>query len=416
MKVGIIGLGYVGLPLAIKFAEYFEVIGFDINEKRVKELRNRFDRNLGVLEKEFERIKENIEFTNDKKKISEMEVIIIAVPTPISKNKKPNLSYLENTSKTVGMNLKKGTIVVYESTTYPGCTEEFCLPILEKESGLKLGEFSIGYSPERINPGDKKHTIDKIYKIVAGYDNKTTDKLAKIYGKITNVYKAPSIKVAEAAKVVENTQRGLNIALFNELAMLFDKMNLDSKEVFDAASTKWNFLRFYPGFVGGHCIGVDPYYLIEKVKKNNYNPELILSGCKTNEILPYYVARKIFKLSKRTNKDIKNSNILILGATYKEDVPDLRESKVRNMVEELKNLGFEKIMIYEPLINKKEIFGIENINKLEKPDIVVFVVNHKKFENLNIFDLLNKNGILIDLKRKFNKKEAEEKGIVYWGL
>ena len=416
MKLGVIGLGYVGLPLAIKFAEYFEVIGFDINEKRVEELRNRFDRNLDVLEKEFERVEKNIEFTNDEEKISEMDTIMIAVPTPISKDKKPNLTYLENTSKIVGKNLKKGTIVVYESTTYPGCTEEFCLPILEKESGLKLGEFFIGYSPERINPGDREHTMNKVYKIVAGYDNKTTDKLAEIYGKITNVYKAPSIRVAEAAKVVENTQRGLNIALFNELAMLFDKMNMDSKEVFDAASTKWNFLRFYPGFVGGHCIGVDPYYLIEKVKENNYNPELILSGCKTNEVLPYYIARKIFKLSKKTNKDIKNSKILILGATYKENVPDLRESKVRNMVEELKNIGFEKISLYEPLLDKKEIFGVENIDKLDKYDIVVFVVNHKKFENVNIFDLLNKNGILIDIKRRFDKKEVEEKGFTYWGL
>jgi len=416
MKLGVIGLGYVGLPLAVKFAEHFEVIGFDINEKRVKELKNRFDRNLDVLEKEFKKVEKNIEFTNDEKKISEMDIIIIAVPTPISKDKKPDLSYLDNTSRIVGKYLKKGDIVIYESTTYPGCTEEFCLPILEKESGLKLGEFSIGYSPERMNPGDKKHTLDKICKIVAGYNEETTNKLSEIYGKITKVYKAPSIRVAEAAKVVENIQRGLNIALFNELAMLFDKMGVDSKEVFDAASTKFNFLRFYPGFVGGHCINVDPYYLIEKAKENNYNPELILYGCKTNEVLPYYVAKKIFKLSKKVNKDIKNSPILILGATYKEDVPDLRESKVKNMIDELKNLGFEKISIYEPLINKKEIFGVENIDKLDKYDIIVFVVNHKKFENLNIFDLLNKNGILIDIKRKFNKKEVEEKGFTYWGL
>lgn len=416
-KICVIGLGYVGLPLAVRFAEHFTVIGFDISERRIKELNNGIDRTGEVKKEDFEKINGNIVFTNDEKKIKEGNVIIITVPTPTTKDKKPDLRFLENASKIVGRNLKKGAIVVYESTTYPGCTEEFCLPILEKESGMKLGEFYIGYSPERINPGDLSHTIDKITKIVAGCDKETTDVLLEIYGKITNVYPASSIRVAESAKVIENIQRDINIALFNELAMLFDKLNIDSKEVFDAASTKWNFLRFYPGFVGGHCIPEDPYYLATKSIEAGYIPELILAGRRINENIPLFVANKVIKLLIKNNKLIKDTKICIFGGTYKENVPDLRESKVEELIDELKDFGIKNISIVEPMINKDEIFGIKNIKKpSEKFDVVIYAVDHNEFSKYDILNCLNENGILIDIKRKFDKKGVESRGIIYWGL
>ena len=262
----------------------------------------------------------------------------------------------------VGRNLKRGAIVVYESTTYPGCTEEFCLPILEKESGLKLGEFFIGYGPERINPGDNEHTIDNVVKIVSGCNKEITEKLAEIYGKITKIYKVSSIRVAESAKVIENIQRDINIALFNELSMLFDKLGIDSKEVFDAAGIKWNFLRFYPGFVGGHCIPVDPYYLAFKSMEEGYIPELILAGRRVNENIPLFVANKIVKLLIKNDKLVKDAKILIMGATYKENVPDLRDGKVENLINELKEYGIKNIYLCEPLINKNTIFIVLVIN------------------------------------------------------
>jgi len=416
-KIVIVGLGYVGLPLAVKFAKYFKVIGFDINERRIKELQNKFDRNGDIKKEKLEEIWDNIEFTTDETKIREGDIIIVAVPTPVTKDKKPDLSYLEMASKIVGRNLKKGAIVVYESTVYPGCTEEFCLPILERESGMKLGEFFIGYSPERINPGDKNHTIDKITKIVAGCNKEITEKLGPIYGKITNVYKAPSIKVAEAAKVIENIQRDINIALFNELTMLFDKMGIDSKEVFDAASTKWNFIRFYPGLVGGHCIPVDPYYLANKALEIGYIPELILAGRRINENLPNFIAQKIVKLLIKAGKQPDKADILILGATYKENVPDLRESKVKNLINELKEFGVENINLYEPLITKDVIFGVKNLKDINsKFDVIVYAVIHKNFENLNVLEYLKNNGIVIDIKRKLDKEKIEKAGHIYWGL
>ncbi|WP_214399887.1 nucleotide sugar dehydrogenase [Methanocaldococcus lauensis] len=416
-KICVVGLGYVGLPLAMNFAKHFKVVGFDINEERIKELNNGFDRNYEFTKDDFEKIKNNIEFTTDEKKIKECDIVIVTVPTPITKDKKPDLRFLESASKIVGRNLKKGAIVVYESTTYPGCTEEFCLPILEKESGMKLGDFYIGYSPERINPGDKNHTINQITKIVAGCNEKVTKILCKIYGKITKVYPVSSIKVAESAKVIENIQRDINIALFNELAMLFDKLGIDSKEVFDAAATKWNFIRFYPGFVGGHCIPVDPYYLVAKALEVDYIPELITAGRRVNETIPKYVASKIVKLLIKYDKSIKNANICILGATYKENVPDLRSSKVKDLIEELKDYGIKNIVVVEPLINQERIFGVNNIKELKgKYDVIIYAVNHKDFENLDILSHLNNDGILIDIKRKFHKEEIENKGFIYWGL
>jgi len=415
-KIAVVGLGYVGLQLAIKFAEHFRVIGFDIDEERIENLKKGCDKNIEVSKEEFEKISDNIEFTTDEKRIRGGEIIIICTPTPITKDKKPDLSYLKNASEIVGRNLKKGSIVVYESTVYPGCTEEFCLPILERESGLKLGDFFIGYSPERINPGDKNHTIDKIYKIVSGCNKETTEKLSKVYGKITSVYKVSSIRVAEAAKVIENIQRDINIALFNELAMLFDMMKIDSKEVFDAAATKWNFYRFSPGLVGGHCIPVDPYYLAYKALEVGYIPELILSGRRVNENLPNFIAQKVVKLLIKSCASIRDASVLILGATYKENVPDLRDSKVKNLIYELREFGLEDILLYEPLIEKEEIFGVKNEKPSGKFDVIIYAVTHDEFKNLNIFDFLSKNGILIDIKRVFNGEEIEKRGFVYWGL
>ena len=415
-KIAVVGLGYVGLQLAIKFAEHFRVIGFDIDEGRIENLKKGCDKNIEVSKEEFEKISDNIEFTTDEKRIRGGEIIIICTPTPITKDKKPDLSYLKNASEIVGRNLKKGSIVVYESTVYPGCTEEFCLPILERESGLKLGDFFIGYSPERINPGDKNHTIDKIYKIVSGCNKETTEKLSKVYGKITSVYKVSSIRVAEAAKVIENIQRDINIALFNELAMLFDMMKIDSKEVFDAAATKWNFYRFSPGLVGGHCIPVDPYYLAYKALEVGYIPELILSGRRVNENLPNFIAQKVVKLLIKSCASIRDASVLILGATYKENVPDLRDSKVKNLIYELREFGLEDILLYEPLIEKEEIFGVKNEKPSGKFDVIIYAVTHDEFKNLNIFDFLSKNGILIDIKRVFNGEEIEKRGFVYWGL
>ena len=416
IKICVVGLGYVGLPLAVKFAKHFKIVGFDINKKRIEELKNNYDRNLQINKKELEEVSKNIEFTDEEDKIGEANIFIVTVPTPLTENKKPDLSFLKEASKIVGRNLKRGSIVVYESTTYPGCTEEVCLPILEKESRLKLGEFSIGYSPERISPGDKEHTLESTYKIVAGYDEETTKRLSEIYGKITNVCLVDSIKIAEAAKVVENTQRCLNIALFNELARIFDKLKIDSKKVFDAAATKWNFHRYYPGFVGGHCISVDPYYLLEKANNSGYISEFIMFGILINEEAPYFVAKKIIELLKDKNKSIEESKILILGASYKENVPDLRESKVKNLIEKLKSLGIDKINIFEPLIERENIFGVENINKFEKYDVIVYTVNHKEFKNMDISDILKNDGIIIDIRRRFDKQEVENRGFTYWGL
>jgi len=416
IKICVVGLGYVGLPLAVKFAGHFEVVGFDIDKKRIEELKNNYDRNLQINKKELEKVSKNIEFTDREDKIGEANIIIVTVPTPLTNDKKPDLSFLKKASKIVGRNLKKGSIVVYESTTYPGCTEEVCLPILEKESGLKLGEFSVGYSPERISPGDKEHTLENTYKIVAGYDEKTTKRLSEIYEKITNVYVVDSIKIAEAAKVVENTQRCLNIALFNELAMIFDKLKIDSKKVFDAAATKWNFHRYYPGFVGGHCISVDPYYLLEKANEYGYLSKFIKYGIAANEKIPFFVANKIIELLKDKNKAPEKCKVLILGAAYKENVPDLRESKVKNLVEKLKSFGIDKINIFEPLIEKEYLFGVKNIKKLEKYDVVVYAVDHKEFKDIDICNLLEREGIIVDIRRRFNKQEIENRGFTYWGL
>jgi len=402
--VCIVGLGYVGLPLAEAFSKHFRVIGFDIDEKKINELNQK---------------KYNFELTLDPSRIKKADFVIIAVPTPITKSKEPDLSFVKSASRIVGKNLKKDAIVVLESTVYPGVTEEIIGPILEHESGLKIGkDFKIGYSPERINPGDKAHTIDKITKIVSGMDKNSTDELAELYGSITTVYKAQDIKTAEAAKVIENVQRDLNIALMNELSIIFHKMGLDTKAVLDAAGTKWNFHRYSPGFVGGHCIPVDPYYLVYKAKELGYHPQVILAGRSVNDHMPNNVASMVIKELNNAGKVIKDSKVLIMGLTYKENVSDTRESPVKNMIKELKDFGID-VYGYDPLLSKEQIesFGVRALDELNvKTDCVVVTVMHDEFKTITLEDLkksMNEKPVLIDVRGKFDLQEAKKFGFLY---
>jgi len=408
--VCIVGLGYVGLPLAKALSRHLKVIGYDVDEEKVKELN-------GENEEE-----ENLRFTMDGSKIGEADFVLIAVPTPVTKFKEPDLSFVKSAAKTVGKNLKKGAIVVLESTVYPGVTEEVVKPILEEASGLKCGaDFKIGYSPERINPGDEAHTLDKITKIVAGMDEETTEILAELYGLITNVYKAKDIKTAEAAKVIENIQRDLNIALMNELAIIFHKMGLDTKAVLEAASTKWNFHRYSPGLVGGHCIPVDPYYLVYKAKELGYHPQVILAGRAINDYMPKHVAEMAIKSLNEVGKVIKGSKVLIMGLTYKENVPDTRESPVREMVKELKEFGVN-VYGYDPLLSKEEIeaFGVNALDDFNViMDCVIVAVAHDEFKKMGLEDVskfMNNKPIIVDVRGMFDEEEAKEKGFYYRSL
>jgi UDPglucose 6-dehydrogenase/UDP-N-acetyl-D-galactosamine dehydrogenase len=401
--VCVVGLGYVGLPLAKAFSKYLKTIGFDIDEEKTRGLSD--DNN-----------KANIEFTTDPSKIKQADFALICVPTPVTKSKEPDLRYVKSAAEIVGKNLKKGAIVVLESTIYPGVTEEIIAPILESASGLKCGaDFKIGYSPERINPGDEAHALDKITKIVAGMDDETTEILAVLYGLITNVYKAKDIKTAEAAKVIENIQRDLNIALMNELTIIFHKMHLDTKSILEAAGTKWNFHPYTPGLVGGHCIPVDPYYLVYKAKELGYHPQVILAGRAINDYMPKHVAEMAIKGLNEVGKVIKGSKVLIMGLTYKENVPDTRESPVREMLKELKEFGI-KIYGYDPLLSKEEIkqFSVKSIDNLNvKVDCVIVAVAHEEFKKINLKDmqeLMNNAPVLIDVRRMFDGEEARNKG------
>ena len=345
--------------------------------------------------------------------------MIICVPTPVTKSKEPDLSYVKSAAELVGKNLKKGAVVVLESTVYPGVMEEIVKPILEEKSGMKCGaDFKIGYSPERVNPGDKEHTIDKLTKIVAGMDEETTEILAELYGLITNVYKAKDIKTAEAAKVIENIQRDLNIALMNELAIIFHKMGLDTKAVLEAASTKWNFHRYSPGLVGGHCIPVDPYYLVYKAKELGYHPQVILAGRAINDYMPKHVAEMAIKSLNEVGKVIKGSKVLIMGLTYKENVPDTRESPVREMVKELKEFGVN-VYGYDPLLSKEEIeaFGVNALDDFNViMDCVIVAVAHDEFKKMELDDIkkfMNDKPVLIDVRGMFDEEEAKEKGFYY---
>jgi len=427
-KIAIIGMGYVGLPLAVAFAEKgMNVIGFDINEEKINKYINGEDPTNEIGK---ERLKKatNLSFTSDEKKLNEAKFIIVAVPTPVLKNKMPDLRPVIGATELVGRNLKKGTIVVYESTVYPGVTEEVCLPILEKESSLKVGEeFKIGYSPERINPGDKKHRVENIVKITSGMDEESAEIIAEVYGEIikAGVHKATSIKVAEAAKVIENSQRDINIAFVNELALIFDKIGIDTLEVLEAASTKWNFLQFKPGLVGGHCIGVDPYYLANKAEELGYHAEVILSGRKTNDNMGKFIAEKTIKKLIEAGKVVKNSHVLIMGLTFKENCPDLRNSKVEDIIKELKEYSVN-ISVTDPLANKVEAIkeygvNLEEIDNIKEVDAVIIAVSHNEYKELNIKSFKEKfkdkdNMILMDVKGILNKEDAIKEGYKFWRL
>ncbi|MGB9822533.1 nucleotide sugar dehydrogenase [Thermodesulfovibrio sp.] len=433
-KICVVGLGYVGLPLACLLATKYKVIGYDKNKQRIKELKKGIDSTKEVLPETLKN--SNLEFTNNEKKISECDFIIVAVPTPVDKVKNPDFSYLRDASRIVGRNLKKGAIVVYESTVYPGATEEICVPILEKESGLKWKrDFLVGYSPERVNPGDKEHTIEKIVKVVAGDTEYSLERIAEVYGSVISagIYKAPSIKVAEAAKVIENTQRDINIALMNELAIIFDKMGIDTREVLKAAYTKWNFLRFEPGLVGGHCIPVDPYYLAYKSMEIGHVPELILAGRNINESIPSYIAYKTLKLMIKAGKTIANAKVLVMGITFKENVPDIRNSKSYDLVKELKELGL-KVFVYDPIAYQEEVkkeYGIELIRDIEEYapyDCVIVSVKHNEFIKFSkeVFKKIIKAPYLfIDVSKIINvsnkikscfEEFKQDKDFIYWAL
>ena len=403
--VCIVGLGYVGLPLAEDFSHHIRTIGYRRDQKKVDEL-NKISGN-------------RIEATTDPKRIKEADFVIIAVPTPVTKAKDPDLEPVISASKVVGQNLKKGAIVVLESTVFPGVTEEIMKPILERESGLHCGkDFRIGYSPVRINPGDEAHILKNITKIVSAMDKQSLDQLSALYGLITHVYQAPDIKTAEAAKVIENIQRDLNIALMNELSMIFARLGIDTEEVLKAAGTKWNFHTYRPGMVGGHCIPVDPYYLVQKAKEVGYHPQVILAGRSINDSMPKYVAEMAVKGLNKVGKTIKGSNVLIMGLTYKEDVADIRESPVENMVHELKEYEVN-VYGYDPLLPDSVIahFGTKPLPKLDKKmDAVIISVAHRQFRDMSmkqILDLMNKNPVLIDVRGMVDRDEAGKVGIYY---
>ena len=415
LKLAIIGLGYVGLPLALEFAKKRNVIGFDTQEKRIKELKLGIDINLESSKEELINAKKLV-FTKNIHDLQTANCYIIAVPTPIDENKVPDLKLLTLASKTVGKVLKKGDIVIYESTVYPGCTEDDCVPILENSSGLKFNkDFFCGYSPERINPGDKEHRISNIKKITSGSTDEIANLVDELYNEIVIVgtHKAQSIKVAEAAKIIENTQRDLNIALMNELSIIFNKMNIDTEHVLKAAESKWNFLSFYPGLVGGHCIGVDPYYLTHKAKKIGYQPEIILAGRRLNDSMGSHVVSQLIKAMEKKFIKTKKSKILIMGLTFKENCPDLRNSGVTKIINELKNLGVI-LDLYDPWAISEEIqslYGIKPIKDLipNSYDAIILAVAHNNFKDMGsefINKLGKKNHIVYDLKYLFSKKET----------
>lgn len=424
IKVGVVGLGYVGIPLAIAFDKKYKTIGFDINKEKIEKYKNGIDVTNEVGDK---KIKEsNIEFTNDSKKLFECNRIIVAVPTPVDENKEPNLKPVIGASEIVGENLSKGTIVIYESTVYPGLTEEICMPILEEKSGMKCGkDFKIAYSPERVNPGDKVHKFENIKKIVSGMDEETLEKVANLYESVlkNGVYKASSIKVAEAAKVIENSQRDLNIAFANEIAIMCNKLGIDTNDVLDAACTKWNFLNFRPGLVGGHCIGVDPYYLITKVEKLGYNSVLLSSSRKVNESISSFIVDNIVEKIKSKNIELKNAKVQILGVTFKENVNDIRNSKVIDIIKELEKRNI-KVYVEDPYANFEEVSKEYNIkiNKNEnneKVDVLVFAVAHNQYKNMKtneILEYLNEARIVFDIKNILDKESLISLGIDYWRL
>ncbi|NRG44682.1 nucleotide sugar dehydrogenase [Bacillus sp. CRN 9] len=448
-KISLVGLGYVGMPIAVAFAKKVDVIGFDVNEKKVNLYNNGFDPTKEVGNEVIRNT--TVDFTSDESRLREAKFHIVAVPTPVKDNHTPDLAPVESASKTLGRNLTKGSIVVFESTVYPGVTEEICVPILENESGLKCGvDFKVGYSPERINPGDKIHRLETIIKVVSGQDEETLDIIAKVYELVVEagVHKAESIKVAEAAKVIENSQRDINIAFMNELSIIFNKMGIDTKAVLETAGTKWNFLDFSPGLVGGHCIGVDPYYLTYKAEQMGYHSQIILSGRKINDDMGKYVAESTVKKMIKANKQINGAKVAVFGVTFKENCPDVRNTKVIDVIRELEEYGIE-VKVVDPAADKEDLWQEYRIHlcpieDIKEVDAVIFAVLHDEFKAIDLesvkkmfgiteygnsqamsevaatseFDIDNErnNYVLMDIKGLFNRKEAEDAGLLYWRL
>jgi len=426
LSIAIVGLGYVGLPLAAAFAHHGKVIAFDISQKRITELSNGFD-STGELERQ-QLSHPNLAYTADASQLKQANFIIVTVPTPIDGSNNPNLTPLESASRTVGQNLSPGAIVVYESTVFPGATEEICVPILEQESGLTCGvDFKVGYSPERINPGDKTNTLDKIVKVVSGQDTETLEIVASTYEQIitAGVHRAPSIKVAEAAKVIENTQRDLNIALMNELSLIFNRMHINTKDVLAAAGTKWNFLKFTPGLVGGHCIGVDPYYLTFKAESIGYHPQVILAGRRINDGMGKYVAEMTIKQLIQQGMAIKGSKVAVLGLTFKENVPDIRNTRVVDVIRELEDYGME-VMVHDPLADGDESaheYGIRltDLSKIRGAVAIILAVPHRQYLEMAPQDFLqftdsNTAPLFIDIKSCLDRAPLAQHGFGYWSL
>jgi UDP-N-acetyl-D-galactosamine dehydrogenase len=426
-KIAVVGLGYVGLPLAAAFGRKADIIGLDVSTKKIEELKKGIDA-TGELTSE-DLAATRIDYTSDISRLKEAAFIIVTVPTPIDDHQKPDLNPVISASHSIGQNLSKGCIVVYESTVYPGVTEDICVPILEADSGLKCGvDFKVGYSPERINPGDKVHTVDKIMKVVSGQDAETLDTVAKVYEMVVTagVHRAESIKVAEAAKVIENTQRDLNIALMNELSIIFGKLGISTHAVLEAAGSKWNFLKFTPGLVGGHCIGVDPYYLTYKAEEIGYNPQVILAGRRINDGMGKYVAEMTIKKLIQADKAVKGARVLILGLTFKENVPDIRNTKVIDIINELREYEVE-VLVHDPIADPEESrreygLGLVSLHDVGQVDGIVLAVAHQAFQEFDAQMLKqmvgNGNGLgaIIDVKSMLDRSIVEGLGMIYWGL
>ena len=426
-KIALVGLGYVGMPIAVAFARKVKVIGYDLNAAKIEQYRNGVDPTNEVGDEVIRNTA--VEFTSDESKLKEAKFYIVAVPTPVNDDHTPDLTPVEGASRILGRNLSKGSIVVFESTVYPGVTEDICVPILEKESGLKCGtDFKIGYSPERINPGDKVHRLETITKIVSGMDAETLDEVAKVYELVVEagVHRAESIKVAEAAKVIENSQRDINIAFMNELSIIFDKMGIDTKAVLEAAGTKWNFLKFFPGLVGGHCIGVDPYYLTYKAEQLGYHSQIILSGRRINDDMGKYVAESIVKKLIAADLPVKGAKVAILGFTFKENCPDTRNTKVIDIYRELGEFGITPMVVdtTADAAEAKRLYGIDfaSMDDIRDMDAVIVAVAHEAFLKLSRKDIdgfYNKNNkvrVLADIKGLFDKNEYSGDDYIYWRL
>ena len=424
-NVAVVGLGYVGLPIAVAFGKYHPVIGFDINKSKIEELQKGFDRTGEVSTDDLKA--SQVQYTAEPAELKNADFIIVAVPTPINEALQPDLKALRMSSELIGKNLSPGTIVVYESTVYPGVTEEVCLPILEKTSGLKSGaDFKVGYSPERINPGDKEHTLEKIIKVVSAQDEESLEIVASTYARVVKagIHKASSIKVAEAAKVIENTQRDLNIALMNELALIFHRLGIDTKSVLEAAGTKWNFLKFFPGLVGGHCIGVDPYYLTAKAESVGYHPQVILAGRRINNGMGKFVAEQTMKRLSQLDRPVNDLKVAVLGLTFKENVPDLRNSRVPDIIRELQEYGVQ-VVVNDPLAELEEAvaeYGIHlsEWNNLKNVDGIVLAVAHKAYIDMDSQKLLTllrsqERGVVIDVKGVLDQNKLP-KSLTYWRL